>query len=181
MANLNIFCVIEGQTTSFSVKVPSDGTVDDLKDAIKAKIPKFKEIAAHDLTLWRVNIPDEDKVLMKDKVRPEEKEVTTKDKVVLTEGMDIVRSADGSTYSTRLLSPSSMTLSDGDAFGAGSLKGRTIYVIVQLPQPGNATFCSMQAFQRALSSSTIVPIIDAYSSPIASKRSFEDAGEYSCL
>ncbi|KAK3812091.1 MAG: hypothetical protein J3Q66DRAFT_390536 [Benniella sp.] len=96
------------------------------------------KIDADQLTLWRVEIPDEDKVLTKDKVRPKEKEVTTKDKMVLTEGMDIVRSADGSTYSTVQLAPSSMTLSDEDAFGAGSLKGRTIHVIVQPPQSVDA-------------------------------------------
>ncbi|KAK3817406.1 MAG: hypothetical protein J3Q66DRAFT_440169, partial [Benniella sp.] len=58
MAILNIFCVIEGQMTSFSVKIPSDDTVDDLKKAIKKEKPlKFDDSAADELTLWKVAIP----------------------------------------------------------------------------------------------------------------------------
>ncbi|KAF9982498.1 hypothetical protein BGZ65_002801 [Modicella reniformis] len=57
MAILNIFCVIEGQTTPFLVEIESTKTVSHLKDFIWAKIPEFKDIAAHHLTLWRVSIP----------------------------------------------------------------------------------------------------------------------------
>ncbi|KAK3805923.1 MAG: CRN family protein [Benniella sp.] len=63
MANLKIFCVIVGETKSFSVKVPSDDTVDDLKDAIKAKKSNYfdlMKIDADQLTLWRVSLPDDD-------------------------------------------------------------------------------------------------------------------------
>ncbi|KAF9346179.1 hypothetical protein BGX34_004129 [Mortierella sp. NVP85] len=134
MANLNIFCVIEGQTKSFSVKVPSDGTVDDLKKAIKEENPNtLEKVDAKDLTLWHVEIPDEDKALTKNKACREEAGVLTVDKVVLTEGMDIVGSADGSTYSTQLLSPSSRAI---ERFFPQQPKAEHIHIIVQYAQSG---------------------------------------------
>ncbi|KAG0262392.1 hypothetical protein BG011_010189 [Mortierella polycephala] len=65
MANiLNLFCLTSGELASnaFPVAISSDETVDVLKDLIKAeKTPKFDDIAANKLTLWRVTIPiDED-------------------------------------------------------------------------------------------------------------------------
>ncbi|KAG0277974.1 hypothetical protein BGZ96_002590 [Linnemannia gamsii] len=60
---LTLFCLVNGFTTSdsFSVKLASNGTVDDLKDLIKDKIPGILEgIDAKDLTIWRVSIPDKD-------------------------------------------------------------------------------------------------------------------------
>ncbi|KAK3817757.1 MAG: hypothetical protein J3Q66DRAFT_190071 [Benniella sp.] len=63
MAILDIFCVIEGETTSFSVEIESTKTVDRLKDAIKAKKSNYfdlMKIDAAQLTLWRVSLPDDD-------------------------------------------------------------------------------------------------------------------------
>ncbi|KAF7728461.1 hypothetical protein EC973_006014 [Apophysomyces ossiformis] len=58
--DLKIFCLVEGEPISmaFSVKVSSADTDDDLKKVIKAeKSPRFDDIAADELKLWRVSIP----------------------------------------------------------------------------------------------------------------------------
>ena len=58
--SLTLFCLVDGEATSnaFSIKIPSSGTVDDLKDLIKTKkVPEFDNIAADKLALWRVSIP----------------------------------------------------------------------------------------------------------------------------
>jgi len=59
---LTLWCLVEGDSASnaFSIKdIPLSNTVDDLKDAIKAKkTPEFDDIAADKLTLWHVSIPD---------------------------------------------------------------------------------------------------------------------------
>ncbi|KAF9318936.1 hypothetical protein BG006_003073 [Podila minutissima] len=55
---LNLFCLVDGEAPSnaFSIKIPSDGTVDDLKDLIKTKkSPRFDDVAPDELTLWRVS------------------------------------------------------------------------------------------------------------------------------
>ncbi|KAF9114040.1 hypothetical protein BGX30_006735, partial [Mortierella sp. GBA39] len=60
---LSLFCLVDGEATAnaFSVKIPSNDTVDDLKELIKTKkSPEFDDIAADKLTLWRVSIPDDD-------------------------------------------------------------------------------------------------------------------------
>jgi hypothetical protein len=52
-----IFCLIEGQENPFSVKITSNETVDQLKEAIKAK--KFKtleDVEADTLKLYHVSI-----------------------------------------------------------------------------------------------------------------------------
>ncbi|KAG0261854.1 hypothetical protein DFQ27_002733, partial [Actinomortierella ambigua] len=57
---LTLFCLADGETTSnaFSVKAPHGGTVDDLKELIKAKkAPRFDDVAVDELTLWCVSIP----------------------------------------------------------------------------------------------------------------------------
>ncbi|KAF9369436.1 hypothetical protein CPC16_004504 [Podila verticillata] len=57
---LCLFCVVDGESTSFSVEIDRTKTVDHLKKAIKAeKSPRFDDIAADELTLWRVSIPDD--------------------------------------------------------------------------------------------------------------------------
>jgi len=56
---LTLFCLVDGEATSnaFSVKILSSDTVDDLKDLIKTKkAPRFDDVAADELTLWRVSI-----------------------------------------------------------------------------------------------------------------------------
>ncbi|OAQ23964.1 hypothetical protein K457DRAFT_1836886 [Linnemannia elongata AG-77] len=60
---LSLFCLVNGEATSnaFSIKIPSNDTVDDLKKLIKAeKTNAFSDIDADQLTLWCVSIPDED-------------------------------------------------------------------------------------------------------------------------
>jgi len=60
MDNLNLFCLVDGESTSsaFSVKISTEDTVDDLKKLIKTKkSPRFDDIAADELTLWRVSLP----------------------------------------------------------------------------------------------------------------------------
>ena len=58
---LTLFCLVDGESTSFSVHVDPSETVDDLKVAIKDKNPEtFNGVDAKDLTLWRVSIPVDD-------------------------------------------------------------------------------------------------------------------------
>ncbi|KAF8939202.1 hypothetical protein BGZ47_008270 [Haplosporangium gracile] len=57
---LSLFCLVNGEATSnaFSVKILSCDTVDDLKNHIKTALtPQFDDIAARDLTLYRVSHP----------------------------------------------------------------------------------------------------------------------------
>ncbi|KAG0369009.1 hypothetical protein BGZ54_000640, partial [Gamsiella multidivaricata] len=81
--HLKLFCLVSGDSVSrvFPVKVPSDDTVSDLKELIKAKkAPELDDIAADNLTLWHVSIPltdgdDEHPVILdtlndKKKLRP---------------------------------------------------------------------------------------------------------------
>ncbi|KAG8845013.1 hypothetical protein FRB91_002127 [Serendipita sp. 411] len=56
-----VFCIVSDGTTSFSVKIPKNDTVDDLKELIKAKKSNtFSDIDADALTLYHVNITDDD-------------------------------------------------------------------------------------------------------------------------
>ena len=139
MANLNIFCVIEGETTSFPVEIESTKTVGHLKDAIKAKKSNyFEKIDADDLTLWRVSIP----ILPK------------KDRKAIS--LADVSSKEELDEATKL----------SNIFDA-ELPEETIHIIVQPPQSGNATHYSMQAFRRALFSSTVVTVINTFLSPFS--------------
>ncbi|KAF9413190.1 hypothetical protein BGZ94_000817 [Podila epigama] len=57
---LNLFCLVDGQTTSnaFSVKIPPSDSVDDLKKLIKSeKANYFHDVDADELSLWRVFHP----------------------------------------------------------------------------------------------------------------------------
>ncbi|KAF7730065.1 hypothetical protein EC973_003010 [Apophysomyces ossiformis] len=57
-----LFCLVEGEPLSraFSVEIAPTAIVDQLKDAIKAKkSPRFDDIAANELTLWLVEIPED--------------------------------------------------------------------------------------------------------------------------
>ncbi|KAG0022275.1 hypothetical protein BGZ82_011068 [Podila clonocystis] len=55
---LDLFCLVEGESTPFPVKIESANTIGDLKKLIKAKkTPGFNDIDADKLTLWRVSIP----------------------------------------------------------------------------------------------------------------------------
>ncbi|KAF9359030.1 hypothetical protein BGX34_008572 [Mortierella sp. NVP85] len=61
MTEITLFCLLEGTDSFFPVDIERTKTVGHLKDAIKDKKspspPKFKDIAADELTLWRVSIP----------------------------------------------------------------------------------------------------------------------------
>ncbi|KAF9415354.1 hypothetical protein BGZ94_000118 [Podila epigama] len=58
---LTLFCLVDGESTPFPVEIESTKTIGDLKDAIKdKKAPRFDDVAADELTLWRVSIPDAD-------------------------------------------------------------------------------------------------------------------------
>ncbi|KAG0247565.1 hypothetical protein BG011_001294, partial [Mortierella polycephala] len=62
MADLTLFCLVDGEPTSnaFSVMVASGDTVDGLKELIKTKkSPEFDGIATDNLILWLVVIPDD--------------------------------------------------------------------------------------------------------------------------
>src|SRR5690349_13760495 len=61
--DLTPICLVAGEPSSnaFSVKASSALIVDELKNLIKTALsPQFDDIAAKDLTLWRVTIPDDD-------------------------------------------------------------------------------------------------------------------------
>ncbi|KAG0351305.1 hypothetical protein BGZ54_003326, partial [Gamsiella multidivaricata] len=57
---LTLFCLVDGESTAnvFLVKATSISTIAELKDLIKAKkTPRFDDIAADELAIWRVSIP----------------------------------------------------------------------------------------------------------------------------
>ncbi|KAF8914827.1 hypothetical protein BGZ58_005653, partial [Dissophora ornata] len=56
--NLNLTCLVDGESTSFPVKIESSETIGTLKKAIKLEKPNdFSDVDADKLTLWRVSIP----------------------------------------------------------------------------------------------------------------------------
>ncbi|KAG0345663.1 hypothetical protein BGZ54_005465, partial [Gamsiella multidivaricata] len=63
MADLKLFCLVDGEPTSsaFSVKIAATETIDDLKKRIKAEKPDTFDIEADLLTLWSVTVPITDK------------------------------------------------------------------------------------------------------------------------
>ncbi|KAF9306578.1 hypothetical protein BG003_000990, partial [Podila horticola] len=61
--HLTLFCLVDGEAASnaFPVDILPSKTIGDLKDVIKTKkTPRFDKVAADELTLWRVSIPDDD-------------------------------------------------------------------------------------------------------------------------
>ncbi|KAF9901145.1 hypothetical protein EC991_006460 [Linnemannia zychae] len=60
---LTLFCLVDGESTfnAFSVRIEPTMTISDLKDVIKTKsAPLFDDVAAKELILWHVSIPDKD-------------------------------------------------------------------------------------------------------------------------
>ncbi|KAF9304398.1 hypothetical protein BG003_001713, partial [Podila horticola] len=56
---MTLFCLVEGEPTSnaFPVDIVPTKTIGVLKDFIKTKkAPRFDDVAADELTLWRVSI-----------------------------------------------------------------------------------------------------------------------------
>ncbi|KAG0080939.1 hypothetical protein BGZ92_000406 [Podila epicladia] len=57
---LTLFCLVDGEATSqaFPVEIESTKTIGSLKQCIKTdKTPRFDDVAADELTLWRVSVP----------------------------------------------------------------------------------------------------------------------------
>jgi hypothetical protein len=62
--SIKLFCLVQKETTPFPVVINRDETVGDLKDAIKAKkAPELDSWAADKLRLWKVEIPDDRRLL----------------------------------------------------------------------------------------------------------------------
>ncbi|KAH7055029.1 hypothetical protein BKA57DRAFT_452799, partial [Linnemannia elongata] len=60
---ISLFCLVDGEATSnaFPAEIESTKTIGDLKKLIKTeKAPRFDDVAADELTLWRVSISDDD-------------------------------------------------------------------------------------------------------------------------
>ena len=56
-----IFCILPDDRPTFLVDIPETRLVEHLKDAIKSKIPlTLKDIEAHDLTLYQINLDESD-------------------------------------------------------------------------------------------------------------------------
>ncbi|KAF9346427.1 hypothetical protein BGX26_002075 [Mortierella sp. AD094] len=57
---LKLFCLVDGEPTAnaFPLSISSTNDIGTLKEHIKTKkSPKFDDIAADELTLWRVSVP----------------------------------------------------------------------------------------------------------------------------
>jgi hypothetical protein len=66
-ADYTVCCVIIGDDDAFTVNIQSDATVDELKKAIMAKKQYELGIATYRLTLYLVNIPDDDNLVVEAK------------------------------------------------------------------------------------------------------------------
>ncbi|KAK3813926.1 MAG: hypothetical protein J3Q66DRAFT_370879 [Benniella sp.] len=134
MTTFRVGCVVDKESISFPISISSEETVGELKDKIKRTLsPRFDNIPAMNLTLWRVDIPDEDLTLTKDKAGDNEEGVSTKDGIVLAKNMDIVRASDHSTYSASQLTPPMRTIR---RFFLQPPTADIIHVIIQAPTPG---------------------------------------------
>ncbi|ORZ12933.1 hypothetical protein BCR41DRAFT_98142 [Lobosporangium transversale] len=70
---LKIFCIVEGEATSFPVNTLSNRSVGELQQAIKAaKKPELDHVAADKLTLYKVSIPDEGKTIVESEIESKE-------------------------------------------------------------------------------------------------------------
>ena len=55
---ISLCCLVDGESTSFEVDIESTRTINCLKRAIKIEMsPRFDDITANDLTLWKVSVP----------------------------------------------------------------------------------------------------------------------------
>ncbi|KAG0283022.1 hypothetical protein BGZ96_012608 [Linnemannia gamsii] len=88
--DLNLSCLVDGESTPFSVDIKPTKTVDHLKKAIKLKNPEtFIRVDVKDLTIWKVSIP----VLpMNDRQDISLSDIPTKDKLHEMDGLvDVFR------------------------------------------------------------------------------------------
>ncbi|KAF9081985.1 hypothetical protein BGX27_004680, partial [Mortierella sp. AM989] len=57
---IKLFCILDGDSSAFPVKLDSDDTIGELKKAIKEeKKPRLDDIDADKLLLYQIAIPDE--------------------------------------------------------------------------------------------------------------------------
>ncbi|KAF9412186.1 hypothetical protein BGZ76_005215 [Entomortierella beljakovae] len=57
---IKLFCILDGDSSSFSVKVDVEDTVDDLKKAIKEEnLPELEGVHSSKLLLHQVAVPEE--------------------------------------------------------------------------------------------------------------------------
>ena len=55
MSTYTLWCLTDGDETTFKVRIPIDSDIDDLKDSIKQKCnPDLEKFAAKRLILWKV-------------------------------------------------------------------------------------------------------------------------------
>lgn len=63
-ATCELFCLIFGESNPFAVNIAKNETVSDLQDAMKEKQkPKLDSIDANNLTLYLINIIDDEELL----------------------------------------------------------------------------------------------------------------------
>ncbi|KAF8911816.1 hypothetical protein BGZ58_005827, partial [Dissophora ornata] len=64
---LSLFCLVDGESTGFPVKISPNNTIGELKDLIKDKKSNdFSDVDADQLTLWKVSIPVAPKIERKE-------------------------------------------------------------------------------------------------------------------
>ncbi|KAF9426945.1 hypothetical protein BGZ76_002531 [Entomortierella beljakovae] len=109
-SEITLFCIVDADSTAFSVDILPNKTVDHLKKKIKEEqSPLFDDIRAQDLNLWHVSIPMEDD--------------DEDDKPVLLENHH---------KSAKRISTKKAATEISDIFGTAPSKN-TIHVIVQRP------------------------------------------------
>ncbi|KAK3811524.1 MAG: hypothetical protein JOS17DRAFT_779931 [Linnemannia elongata] len=135
--NLTFFCLIDGGSTSFPIKIETTETIGDLKDAIKTALsPQFDVVTAKDLTLWHVSITvaDDD-----DDDLPVLVNISIKEKMKLKATHDL-----------------------SDVFKK-TLPKRTTYIIVERPQPSDLhTDIKKIADKFFASGSDVAKFLDAF-------------------
>ncbi|KAI8346278.1 hypothetical protein B0O80DRAFT_243960 [Mortierella sp. GBAus27b] len=153
----------KSSSNAFPVDADASATIGDLKKAIKDQNTEtFKEIDAKDLTLWCVKVPITPVRKITLSLPNEQETATTLSRLNLNEDQQatiaqcrlndepihlirlnlsegqkaaITRSQmkEDEVVDVTFLADPSMTISDEDAFGTGSLPPRNIHVIVQPP------------------------------------------------
>jgi len=166
MAEITLLCLMDGTGSSFCVKVPSTGSVEDLKDKIKDKKPNdLGDVDTHRLTLWHtaipvtpprqisLSLPNDETSLLDLHLTEQQKAITRcyrNGAQVLLSSMDLSVEQKSSIKqcwlkedemaNVKYLNNPRSKISDEFAIPAEGF----IHVIIQRPQSGN-THCSMQA------------------------------------
>lgn len=117
MADLTLWCLVEGESTSsaFPVEIAAAKAVYQLKKVIKKeKSPEFDDITANKLTLWKVSLP----------LSPSQ----SRDRITVE---SLPKGSANELFPPDILS---------DIFDNPPPE-RTVHIIVQYPLPGNASHC----------------------------------------